>query len=71
MKSKGNPYMQPAGYGTSGAKIPAQSTAGHGGPVKNGVGMGAMDKCGAEQRFAGGTHSGVQYVHGRKSHQAG
>lgn len=71
MKSKGNPYTQPAGYGTSGAKIPSQATVGHGGATKNGVGMGVADRTGSESKFNGGSHSGVQYVHGRKSHQAG
>lgn len=70
MKSKGNPYQQPAGYGTS-ATIPAQSTGGKSGTVKAGVGMGVMDRCGPDNRFAGGTHSGVQYVHDRKSQQPG
>jgi hypothetical protein len=70
MKSKGNPYQQPAGYGVQ-AKIPAQATAGRSGATKAGVGMGVMDRCGPDNRFAGGSHSGVQYVHGRKSHQPG
>lgn len=68
MKSKGNPYTQPAGYGVQ-AKIPAQPTANQSGTVKGGVGMGVMDRCGPEQKFNGGSHAGVQYVHGRKSHQ--
>ena len=68
MKSKGNPYTQPAGYGVQ-AKIPAQPTAGQSGTVKAGVGMGVMDRCGPEQKFNGGSHAGVQYVHDRKSYQ--
>lgn len=66
----GNPYTQPAGYGVQ-AKIPAQRTAGHSGSVKAGVGMGVMDRTGSEAKFNGGSHAGVQYTHGRKSHQAG
>lgn len=66
----GNPYQQPAGYGVQ-AKIPAQATAGRSGSVKAGVGMGMMDRTGPDAKFNGGSHAGVQYVHGRKSHQAG
>ena len=70
MKSNGNAYQQPAGYGVQ-AKIPAQRTVGQSGAIKAGVGMGVMDRTGPDAKFNGGTHAGVQYVHGRKSMQEG
>lgn len=63
-------YVEPAGYGFGNrANLPKIATTGQRAPIKGEVGMGAMDKCGSEQKFNGGTHAGVQYVHGRQSYQ--
>lgn len=67
---KSSPYVEPAGYGYGNrANLPKIATTGQRAPIKGEVGMGVMDKCGPEQKFNGGTHAGVQYVHGRQSYQ--
>lgn len=64
------PYDSPKGYGVGNqANLPNQPTAGQKQAVKNGVGMGTQDACGADSQFRGGSSNKVCYVHDRKSYQ--